>query len=237
MRCFRRELWRCGAERLTSPCIRQVRANHLAMSRNMGNGSVPSKEARSEGVANWVQEAIRKTTMNKFTLAALLSLPLLAVGQQRAAADGWGILPKKADAGCATCNAGYAPQGNAGYGAPQGYGGCATCGKGGCGKGGCGAGGCGPLGCFPITLGISACLHSPPPWAGLCSRGCGGGKGDCCGKVPGPWYLYWPDPRGVGIQTGPAFPGWTYESNFTGSVMGFNPAGATAQYPSYWYGR
>jgi hypothetical protein len=49
--------------------------------------------------------------------------------------------------------------------------------------------------------------------------------------------MYWPDPRGVGIQTGPAYPGWVYESNFSGSVMGFNPAGATQQYPSYWYGR
>lgn len=176
--------------------------------------------------------------MNKFKLAALLTLPLLAVGQQRAAADGWGM--GSPNPGCATCNAGYAaPQGYAGYGAPQG---CATCGKGlwgKCGPGGCGAGGCGPLGClgcFPITLGISNCLHSPPPWAGLCTRGCAG-KGDCCGKVPGPWYLYWPDPRGVGVQTGPAFRGWTYESNFTGSVMGFNPVGAGAQYPSYWYGR
>ncbi len=198
------------------------------MSKNMGNGSVPSKEARSKGVANWVQEAIRKTTMNKFTLAALLTLPLLAVGQQRAAADGWGFgWTNRGGAGCATCNGG-APTGNS---APQG---CATCGK-----GGCGVGCCGPLGCFPVSLGaVSNFFHSPPPWAGLCTRGCGGpGKNDCCGKVPGPWYLYWPDPRGVGIQTGPAYPNWTYESNFTGSVMGFNPAGARPQYPSYWYGR
>ena len=175
--------------------------------------------------------------MDKFKLAALLTLPLLAIGQQRAAADGWGIFNKGGDGSCANCNTSGA---YAGYGAPQGYGGCATCGKGPfgkCGPGGCGGCGC-ALGCFPITLGISACLHSPPPWAGLCTKGwCGAGKGDCCGKVPGPWYLYWPDPRGVGVQTGPAFPGWTYEQNFTGSVMGFNPAGATAQYPSYWYGR
>jgi hypothetical protein len=170
--------------------------------------------------------------MNKFKLAALLTLPLLAMGQQRAAADGWGAFSwaHKGDAGCATCNAGgaapaYAPQG------------CATCGKAGCAGGKCGLmGGCGPFGCFPVTLGVSNFLHSPPPWAGLCGGGCGG-KNDCCGKVPGPWYMYWPDPRGVGIQTGPAYPGWVYESNFSGSVMGFNPAGATQQYPSYWYGR
>ena len=162
--------------------------------------------------------------MNKFTLATLLTLPLLAFGQQRATADGWGLFSwgHKGDAGCATCNA----QAATNHWAPQG---CATCGK----------GGCGPLGCFPVSLApVSNFFHSPPPWAGMCTR-CGGpGKNDCCGKVPGPWYMYWPDPqRGVGIQTGPAYPNWTYESNFTGSVMGFNPAGATPQYPSYWYGR
>ncbi len=167
--------------------------------------------------------------MNKFTMAALLTLPLLALGQQRAAADGWGAW---GNAGCATCNQGAAPGAYPGGLPPAG--GCAMCNK-----GGCGAGGCGPLGCFPVNLsGISRFFHSPPPWAGLTCKQCGGaGRNDCCGKVSGPWYLYWPDPRGVGIQTGPVVPGWTYESNFTGSVMGFNPAGTYPQYPSYWYGR
>jgi hypothetical protein len=176
--------------------------------------------------------------MNKLTVAAMLALPFLAIGQQRAVADGWGIFGAKSGAGCATCNQGVANPGypvNAGYAAGPG---CATCGpKGLLGKGGCGPGGCGlgctPFGCFPVTLGLSNFLHSPPPWAR-----CGGSaKNDCCGKVPGPWYLYWPDPRGVGVQTGPAYPNWTYESNFTGSVMNFGPAGTYPQYPSYWYGR
>jgi hypothetical protein len=200
---------------------------------------VPRKDARSEGVANWVQDAIRMTTMNKFTVAALLTLPLLALGQQRAAADGWGLFGwGKGTAGCANCNQGVDPAGaavNPGYAGYPAKPGCAWCNK-----AGSGPGGCGPFGCFPVTLGgVSSFFHSPPPWAGLCSGGCGGpGKNDCCGKVPGPWYLYWPDPRGVGVQTGPIVPGWTYESNFTGSVMGFNPATAGyPRYPAYWYGR
>ncbi len=221
-------------------------ANRVELSGNPGKHEqwFRAQEGSALGVSRgWVQDAIRKTTMSKFTVAAMLTLPLLALGQQRAAADGWGLFSwaHKGDGSCATCNQGAPnpgyPANYAGY--PAANPGCATCGlKGGlgCGKGGCGPLGCGlgctPFGCFPVTLGIKGFLNSPPPWAH-----CGAGKNDCCGKVPGPWYLYWPDPRGVGVQTGPAYPGWTYESNFTGSVMGFNAAGTYPQYPSYWYGR
>jgi hypothetical protein len=172
--------------------------------------------------------------MNKLTWAALLALPLLAICQQRATADGFGLLGGKCADG--SCSAGAAPS----------YGGCATCGKAGCAT--CGQNGCGYKktaceklqDCMPYTLGIAGFLNSPPPWARWGCKSCSAGPGhnDCKGIVPGPWYLYWPDPSGAGIQTGPAYGGrWTLENHFTGHVMGFGPAVAAPQYPSYWYGR
>ena len=150
--------------------------------------------------------------MSKFTVAAMLTLPLLALGQQRAAADGWGLFSwaHKGNAGCATCNQGAAnpgyPANYAGYPQPipvappaASRAAALAAARAAAGPLGCGLG-CTPFGCFPVTLGIKGFLNSPPPWAACIAAA---GKNDCCGKVPGPWYLYWPDPRGVGMQTGP----------------------------------
>lgn len=176
--------------------------------------------------------------MKTLTWVALAALPLLALAGTA-----------RGDCGPNGCSTGYgggyaggcaSGKCGAGYGAGYGYGpgGCASCGKGGCGS--CAAS---IFNHFPITLGISNCVHNPPPWSRCCTR-CGQGDNfnDCTGTVPGPWYLYWPDPAGGGIQTGPQISGkWAYENNFTGQIApgipGANPAGGYPAFPSYWYGR
>lgn len=171
--------------------------------------------------------------MKTLTWVALAVLPLLALA---GTAQG--------DCGPNGCSTGY----GGGY-----AGGCASgkCGGGygyGYGPGGCANGACGNCAAsifnhFPITLGISNCVHNPPPWSRCCIRcGMGDNYNDCTGTVPGPWYLYWPDPAGGGIQTGPQISGkWAYENNFTGQIApgipGANPAGGYPSFPSYWYGR
>src|SRR5262245_41012642 len=114
--------------------------------------------------------------MKKLVLAAFLAVPLLALSQQKAAAQCTDLPQwlRYKFCNCVSCTLGH---GGGGHGA---------CGAGGCGPGGCGAGGYGNGYC-------NNCYHT---WA----KGCGCGCLPCglCGlfgcntKVPGPWYLYWP---------------------------------------------
>jgi hypothetical protein len=167
--------------------------------------------------------------MKKLTWVALLTLPWLALAQQRATADD--SIPTGYPAGneggsCPSC---AAKAGFNGYACPGTKGGPTSFKVQGC------------LG--PWGLGVSNCLHSPPPWAGFLVRSAmRKSYNEWTGQVPGPWYLYWPDASGGNIQTGPALATqWSYEYNFTGSVMpgqpGWNAGSANAGYPSYWYGR
>ena len=141
--------------------------------------------------------------MKKLVVAAFLAVPLLAVSQQKAAAQ-CTDLPQWLRYKFCTC-----------LNAKCGHGACTV---GGCGAGGCGAGGCGVGGYGAGGYGCSSCYRT---WA--CSGGCGcglcgvAGLLGCNTKAPGPWYLYWPyDGQRLTLNGyGPAWPGgWNYEWHF-----------------------
>jgi hypothetical protein len=75
-------------------------------------------------------------------------------------------------------------------------------------------------------------------FSGGCCCSCGpcGGYNDCCGVVPGPWYLYWP--AGCPPAMYGPLPGcWSYADHFQVSAPVPFCAAPPGAYPSYWYGR
>ena len=148
--------------------------------------------------------------MKKLVLAAFLAVPLLAVSQQKAAAQCTDLPQwlRYKFCSCLSC----------------------ACGHGACGHGACGIGGCGPGGCGAGGYGAGYCGSCYRTWAhggcgclpcGLCSLA------GCNTKVPGPWYLYWPyDGQRLTLNGyGPAWPGgWNYEWHWqTASPWGWPP--------------
>ena|SRR5438132_8122676 len=146
--------------------------------------------------------------MKKLIVAAFLAVPLLAISQQKAAAQCTDLPQwlRYKFCNCLSCTLGHGGCGHGGH----------------CGVGGCGPGGCGPGGCGYGAAGYGAgyCNSCYRTWAhgcgcclpcGLCSIF------GCDTKVPGPWYLYWPyDGQRMTLNGyGPAWPGgWNYEWHF-----------------------
>src|SRR5437879_13902964 len=116
--------------------------------------------------------------MKKLVVAAFLAVPLLAMSQQKAAAQCTDLPQWLRYKFCTCLNA------KCGHG---------TCGVGGCGAGGCGAGGCGAGGYGMGGYGCSSCYRT---WA--CSGGfgrgfCGvAGLLGCNTKASRPWDWFWP---------------------------------------------
>ena len=148
--------------------------------------------------------------MKKLVVAAFLAVPLLAMSQQKAAAQCTDLPQwlRYKFCSCLSC----------------------ACGHGACGHGACGIGGCGPGGCGAGGYGAGYCGSCYRTWAhggcgclpcGLCSLA------GCNTKVPGPWYLYWPyDGQRLTLNGyGPAWPGgWNYEWHWqTASPWGWPP--------------
>jgi hypothetical protein len=174
-------------------------------------------------------------TMKRLLWAALLALPMLLLGQQRAAADGcpgccspFGCFPVISGwwtelkqcvhnyQGCHSCGS---------------YGGCGSCGS--CwGGGGAGCASCwGGGGASCASCGGNSCISSLCPKWGCFGRGPTG----CCGNAPGPWYTYWPTGDGGPMTSPYATPGWVYDMHFQ-TPAPIPPYGAPAAYPSYWVG-
>ena len=149
--------------------------------------------------------------MKKLIVAAFLAVPLLAISQQKAAAQCTDLPQwlRYKFCNCLNCTLGHGGCGHGGH-----------CGVGGCGPGGCGPGGCGVGGYGAAGYGAGYCNSCYRTWAhgcgcclpcGLCSIF------GCDTKVPGPWYLYWPyDGQRMTLNGyGPAWPGgWNYEWHF-----------------------
>src|SRR5438132_14223340 len=149
--------------------------------------------------------------MKKLIVAAFLAVPLLAISQQKAAAQCTDLPQwlRYKFCNCLSCTLGHGGCGHGGH-----------CGVGGCGLGSCGPGGCGAGGYGAAGYGAGYCNSCYRTWAhgcgcclpcGLCSIF------GCDTKVPGPWYLYWPyDGQRMTLNGyGPAWPGgWNYEWHF-----------------------
>ena len=70
-----------------------------------------------------------------------------------------------------------------------------------------------------------------------CSCGPCGGFNECCGIVPGPWYLYWPQGCPP-VMAAPYYGCWSYANHFQSPApVGWYCPPAPGSYPSYWYGR
>jgi hypothetical protein len=83
--------------------------------------------------------------------------------------------------------------------------------------------------------GVKSLLHGG---CGCCCS-CGPciGYNECCGVVPGPWYLYWPAGCPP-VMSGPPAMGWSYADHFQVSApVPYPCAPPPGTYPSYWYGR